>query len=72
MNSVKPFWMVYGDGQGSPTVKHIHPGPAQAEAKRLALKHPGVAFYVLASIGVAKRIEVEFTDIDPSDDGIPF
>lgn len=72
MSSPKPFWMVYGEGQRAPTYKHSSPYSAKAEAKRLAADHPSIEFYVLASIGVAKRIEVDFTEIDPTDDGIPF
>jgi len=54
------FWMVHGvsphssEGRTSAPA-HRHPVKQEAvdEAKRLAVKHPDVAFYVLESIGYA-------------------
>jgi len=40
------FWMVTGK-HNKPTVRHNSQGVAEAEAKRLALQHPGTEFYVL-------------------------
>lgn len=66
----EPFFMVYGLGQGAPTLCHPSFESAKAESERLAAKHPGITFYVLASVGKARRVDVEFTPIDL--DPIPF
>lgn len=75
-----PFWMVYGAGQGAPTMRHKSRMSAVSEAKRLARMVPDVAFFVLeATHHVIKRdVEVTLTDSDfaevgtsPPDD-IPF
>lgn len=50
MNSESKFWMVYGMGQGAPTVRHHAEEHAVAEAKRLSRSHPGIRFFVLASV----------------------
>lgn len=47
------FWMVYGEGQGAPTYKHDNLDDAAVEAQRLALRHPGVAFYVVKGVSRA-------------------
>lgn len=39
----EPFWMVYGDGQGSPQYKHPTRESAETEAKRLARSCPAYA-----------------------------
>jgi hypothetical protein len=70
MNQPEPFYMVYGLGQQAPTVKHHGLHSAKAEAERLAAKHPGITFYVLATVGKARKVDVEFVKIDP--DEIPF
>ena len=71
---VKPFWMVYGMGQGAPTVRHASEEAAVAEASRLARRDPDVAFVVLRSThSVLKRdVEVESIDPDLADALIPF
>lgn len=62
------FWMVYGTGQGAPTFRHGTFEGAKAEAERLARQSPGIEFYVLRSIGRARRVDVEYTECD----AIPF
>lgn len=47
------FWMVYGEGQGAPTYKHDSKQSAEEEAQRLALRHPGIAFYALKATSIA-------------------
>lgn len=66
---MRQFWMVYGEGQGAPTVKHASMNLAKGEAERLARQHPGTKFYVLRAIGSAERSDVTFTVLD---DEIPF
>jgi len=64
------FFMVYGDNQGAPTVKHESLENAEREARRLADRVPGVRFFVLQAIGFAKRVEpVEYTRLH---DYVPF
>lgn len=58
------FWMVYGLGQGQPTVRHKTHDSAKDEARRLAAKHPGIEFFVMAAIGVAKKIDVEYRELN--------
>lgn len=70
----KKFWMVYGVGQGAPTMQHENEAVACREAHRLARNHPGIEFYVLESMARAVKDEVRFERLKPSelDDGIPF
>lgn len=61
------FWMVYGMGQGAPTAMHRTVESAVAEAKRLSRSHPGIRFFVLASVNgyqLADPVE-EIQIIDP-------
>jgi hypothetical protein len=53
MTRSEPFFMVYGYGQGAPTVIHDTFDQASAEAKRLADRYPDIRFYVLATVGAA-------------------
>lgn len=68
------FWMVYGVGQRSPTVRHWSPDIAKTEALRLAKAHPDITFVVLEATA-AFRSEprlIEFSvNVDAGDD-IPF
>lgn len=52
--SVKPFWMIYGEGKSAPNVRHDSLAKARAEAERLAVA-VGVKFYVLKCVGVAEQ-----------------
>lgn len=71
-----PFWMIYGMGQGSPTARHHSFETAKAEAERLARVCPGTEFYVLQTVGVAKKTDVDFRHISKdgpsSTDDLPF
>lgn len=74
----KPFWMVYGIGQGAPNVMHDTPLQARDEAKRLARNNPGVVFIILEAIGGCVKREfdtVSFRSPErvaaPSRDDIP-
>lgn len=67
------FWMIYGDGQGKPTVKHHSLESAKAEASRLARGLPGVRFFILEAVGAVEKVDVRFMNFrDKYDDGIPF
>ena len=44
------FWMVYNPNGSKPTASHATEEIAEAEAKRLATKHPGERFVVLESM----------------------
>lgn len=68
---MKPFFMVYGMGQGAPTARHDSFSRAKAEAERLARNNPGIEFYVLATVGCARKTDVEFTPLN-TDDLVPF
>jgi len=62
--------MIYGLGQGVPTVVHDSIESANREAERLARSVPGTPFYVLATVGCAIKADVEFRQINVDD--IPF
>lgn len=62
------FWMIYGMGQGAPTVRHETFGGAKAEAERLARQNQGIEFYILQAIGRTRRVDVEYAECDE----IPF
>lgn len=67
-----PFWMVYGIGQGAPTVRHATETKALSEAQRLAKSNPDVKFCVMCSmfvvesktVSVKKIISGSFVEID--------
>lgn len=62
--------MIYGLGQGAPTVCHDSYESAIREAHRLARTAPDVQFYILQSVAVAVKADFEFRKIDL--DQIPF
>lgn len=77
MNDQAKFWMVYGVGQQQPTVRHKTFVSARTEAVRLARFNPGIDFFVLETVGSARKVDVEFTDMRRADercmdDEIPF
>lgn len=53
------FWMIYGEGQRAPTVKHASYEIAKQEAERLCRNNPGIDFFVLQPVSVSKRVDVE-------------
>ena len=58
----EPFWMIFREYGGSPTVKHPTESQARAEAMRLARINPGEKFYVLQSIAECCKVDVKWTD----------
>lgn len=65
MSAYTPFWMVYGIGQGGPTVRHKTRESAIAEAKRLARCNAEVGFVVLEATHHIIKRDVDVTPIDP-------
>lgn len=63
----RKFWMVYGEDQRAPSFRHLTKERAKAEAKRLALSHPEIKFFVLAAVDCyrADAPEVKRMKIDP-------
>ncbi len=69
MDEIRPFWVVWNPSHGLPRYQHYTAEEARNEAKRLAALNPGQDFYVLGTIGKARRDEpVTWFDADP----IPF
>lgn len=65
MANKSTFYMVYAEGQSSPTKKYSHMGDAKKEAKRLC-KELGVECYVMAafySCEVREFVEHEYDDL---------
>lgn len=61
---VEPFWLVWNPQGRSPVYRHGSLKSAQAEAARLARNNPGEEFYVLATVGRCKAVDVIWTEID--------
>ena len=53
-DQMKPYYYVYALNYGGATVRHATIAEAQAEAERLAAKHPGRAFEILRCVGIAQ------------------
>ncbi len=67
------FFMVYGDGQRAPAIKHDSIVAATREAERLSRQNPGISFFVMMPISVSTRVDVETKQlVDLNDVGIPF
>ncbi len=64
------FFMVYAEGQQTPTYKHTDVNEAEREAKRLSEKLD-CKTYVLASIKSVERIKFAIEDCRPDPD-LPF
>ena len=63
VTEMKPFWMVYGIGQGGPTVRHESEDKAQREADRLARANPGVTFVLLEATTAVRRRDLDRFDL---------
>lgn len=72
------FWMIYGVGQGAPTIRHESKGQALDEAKRLARNNPGITFVILEAVTAVTKNEFVIETMRArgerscADDGIPF
>lgn len=65
MSNKTTFYMVYAEGQSTPTKKYVHMGEAKKEAKRLC-KMLNVEVYVMAafySCEVKEFVEHSFNDL---------
>lgn len=54
MSKRKKFWMLFAEGQGSPTNKHDNYLDALAEAKRLMNSKNMTRCYILEAVGVVE------------------
>ncbi|ACK82475.1 hypothetical protein [Methylorubrum extorquens] len=85
ITEMKPFWMVYGLGQGAPTYQHGTEAAALREAERLAEVRPGVTFVVLEATQAVRTRRLDYFDLrtaphtdgqrprhNDSEDNIPF
>ncbi len=50
MSAPERFYLVWGMGKPAPTMQHEDRVKADAEARRLALKHPGTVFVVMEPV----------------------
>lgn len=65
------FFMVYGEGQGAPTIRHADEETARKEAERLARNNRGVRFHVLHAFASVISTDIVWRDAVKRDD-IPF
>lgn len=67
-----PYWLVWMEGGGPPTVHHDTQSDAETEAERLAKQFPGRRFVVLVPIArfTEQRVTIERFEVD--DDSVPF
>ncbi len=57
----------------TPSYRHYSEASASNEAKRLAIQYPDCQFYVLATVGMAEKVSVTYTNFRPlNEDDIPF
>lgn len=66
------FWMVYGGGQGAPTMRHDSFEIAKHEAERLSRNNPGIEFFVMMPVCKSQRVDVETKMLVDLNDIIPF
>lgn len=60
MQDETTFYVVWNPNGGPPRVRHSSEENAKQEALRLAEQNPGHEFIVLASVGTARKVTVEF------------
>lgn len=61
---MKTHFYVYRCAGGAPTMRHETLADAEAEARRLASKYPGVQFEILQCLGVASTTAVSVSWCD--------
>ena len=55
---MKPYYYVLGPQENKQNLRHESLGNAQKEAERLANKHTGIAFEILACVGLSQTSNV--------------
>lgn len=74
----KKIWVVFNPNGRAPTYTHQSYDSAKQEAKRLARMNPDQSFYVMESVGMARKHDVSFYACgtvdhrELSEDDIPF
>lgn len=58
------FYVVWNPQGRTPTYKHSTEELARTEAERLARNNPGQQFYVMAPLGLARRVDVEYKQLN--------
>jgi hypothetical protein len=67
----RTFWMVLGEGR--PNYRHTTIESARAEAERLARQHPEREFFVLESVAMVKKTNVQWENCHQDfDEQMPF
>jgi hypothetical protein len=61
---MEPFWLVWCENGGAPTVKHPSLDSAKREAERLAKANEGRTFHVLEVVGAATVRRVDWVERD--------
>lgn len=72
MEQSDKFWMVYGEGQGAPTVRHESYETAKREAERLSRSVTGTRFFVMMPVSVSRRVDVDTKMLVDFNDVLPF
>lgn len=76
--SAEKIWVVYNPQGRAPSYMHTSYESAKTEAKRLARINPDQSFYVMESVGLARKNDVSFyahEAVEPrnlAEDDIPF
>lgn len=72
MPTANHFWLVWRENDRNPTFVHKTKESAVEEAKRLAVKHPGSAFYIMQSLFGLKAIipepEIDVIQLEKNDE----
>lgn len=64
IESPDPFWLVWSDQGGVPTVRHRTEDEAHAEACRLAEKHRHRRFYILRCISHVEQVVIQTATVE--------
>ena len=56
--NMNKFWVIWKDGGGVPTFRHVKQDSVRAEAERLARQFPGQIFHVLECIDSCRTNDV--------------
>ena len=67
---MQKFWVIWRDGGGCPTFRHVNFHAVKVEAERLARQFPGSIFHILERVDSCKVADVVWASGKDSD--IPF